>query len=249
MRAAICLLLAVALLASLPVSPAGAVGAVLPAGQPLTAELARALLARSLPPPEGGDGWSVTLTSPAFPIANRAASDGSMTIESAELPPGGGELVALLRVTLPAGETGRLVLRGRAEAAVEVHVPRGSIAAGATIAAEDLDAILVPRRLLPAGALLAEVEIAGHAAARRLPAGRILRASQLRPVRLVSKGDTVRVLFRRGGLELALDGTALEHGGAGDAIRILNPNGGRELRAVVSGPGEVTVGAAPGPRP
>lgn len=239
------------LVAALAAGPAGlvapATAATLPGGQPLTAELARAVVADALPAPAAGDGWAITFTSPAFPLANRAAGDAAIAVDMVELPPEGGALMAVLRVTLPGGETGRLVVRGRAEPAVEVPVPARPLAAGATIAADDLARASIARRLLPAGAVTASSDIVGQETVRRLPAGRVISTGQLRPARQVAKGDPVRVTFRRAGLELSLDGTALEAGAAGQTIRVLNPNGGRELRGVVTGPGEIRVGAAEEP--
>lgn len=222
--------------------------AVLPAGQPLTVELVRELLEAALPAPEAGERWSITLLAPAFPIGNQAASDAHMVVETVELPPAGGELRALLRVTLPSGETGRIHLRGRAEPAIDVVVPRRALPAGAVIRGEDLAQTTLPRRRLPEGAVTTEAQLIGRAAVRRLAAGRPIRELDLRGPRLVAKGDPVRVLFQRAGLELILEASALEDGAAGDLVRMINPKGGRELRGSVVGPRAVRIGTSEGAR-
>ncbi len=221
---------------------------VLPAGQPLDAATVRAMLEAALPELAPGERWSITLLAPGFPISNRAASDASMVIDEVALPPGGGELRATLRVTLPSGESGRIPLRGRAEPALEVAVPRRAMPAGAVLDERDLERIALPRRRLPEAALTAEAALVGRIAARRLAAGRPVREDDLRRERLVSKGEPVRVVFRRGGLELILEASALEDGAAGDPVRVLNPKGGRELRGVVVGRREVRVGTPERPR-
>lgn len=220
---------------------------ILPAGQPLDAETVRAMLEAALPEPAPGERWSVTLLAPRFPISNRAASDAAMVLDPIELPPDGGELRATLRVTLPTGESGRIALRGRAEPAVEVAVPRRAVPVGAVLDAADLERIALPRRRLPETAVTSETALVGRTAARRLAAGRPVREDDLRRERLVSKGQPVRVVFQRGGLELVLEASALEDGAAGDLVRVLNPNGGRELRGVVVREQEVRVGPVAGP--
>lgn len=221
---------------------------VLPAGQPLDAETVRAMLEAALPEPAPGERWSIRLLAPGFPISNRAASDAALVLDEIELPPDGGELRATLRVTLPTGESGRIALRAHAEPALEVAVPRRTMPVGAVVAVDDLERIALPRRRLPEAALTTEAALVGRTVARRLTAGRPIREDDLRRERLVTKGERVRVVFRRGGLELLLEASALEDGAAGDLVRVLNPNGGRELRGVVVGQREVRVGAAERPR-
>jgi flagella basal body P-ring formation protein FlgA len=221
---------------------------ILPAGQPLDAATVRAMLEAALPELAPGERWSISLFAPSFPISNRAVSDATMVLDEIELPPDGGELRATLRVTLPTGETGRIALRGRAEPALEVAVPRRAVPVGTVLDADDLEHIVLPRRRLPEAARTSEAALVGRTVARRLAAGRPVREEDLRRERLVRKGEPVRVVFRRGGLELILEASALEDGAAGDLVRVLNPNGGRELRGVVVGPREVRVAAADGSR-
>ena len=216
--------------------------ATLPAGQPLTAAMARELVMAALPESPPGERWQVQLAPAGFPLPNPARTDGWMEIESIEVEPRTGLLDASLRVTLEGGEAGLIALRGRAEAQTEVPVPARPLRRGQRIEAEDLRSAWLPSARLDPGAVLTVAELVGREAGRGLAAGRAIRAADLRAARLVRKDETVTLLFRRAGLELAAAGTALDTGAEGETVRVVNPSGGRPVSGVVVGPRTVQVG-------
>ena len=75
------------------------------------------------------------------------------------------------------------------------------------------------------------------ALARPLRAGAILRASDLSSAVLVQKGATVRVAIHQGLMVLEADLIAEDDGALGESVVVLNPETGRRLRALVTGPG------------
>ena len=76
------------------------------------------------------------------------------------------------------------------------------------------------------------------ALARPLRAGTILRSSDLSSAMLVQKGGTVRVAIQQGLMVLEADLIAQEDGALGESVVLLNPDTGRRLRAMVTGPGQ-----------
>ena len=74
-------------------------------------------------------------------------------------------------------------------------------------------------------------------AARYLRADRTLRAGDLRPAHLVTRGDAVNLQYRRPQFTLTLRGTARDHGYADDIIRVYVPDTGTMYRARITGPG------------
>ena len=74
-----------------------------------------------------------------------------------------------------------------------------------------------------------------------VPAGAPFVLASLRPPVLVRKGAAVLIRIDRPGIALTAEGRALEPGGAGDAIRVLNPLSHAVLRARVIATGEVRV--------
>jgi flagella basal body P-ring formation protein FlgA len=234
---------ALSLTTLLHVVPAPA--ATLPAGQPLTAEMARELVTAALPESQPGERWHVRLATAGFPLPNRARTDGWMEIEAVEVEPRSGRLDASLRVTLAGGEAGVIALKGQAEAQVEVPVPTRPVPRGQLIDEADLTSIWLPAARLDKDALVDVADLVGLEASRRLAAGRVVRTADLRAPRLVRKDEAVTMLYRRGSLDLVTTGVALEPGGAGDNIRIVNPSSKRPLRGIVVGPRQVQVGAMP----
>ncbi|HMR31395.1 MAG TPA: flagellar basal body P-ring formation chaperone FlgA [Geminicoccaceae bacterium] len=217
----------------------------LPAGQPLTADMARELVEAALPESGPGERWHVQLAPAGFPLPNQARTDGWMEIESIAVEPRTGLLDASLRVTLAGGEAGVIALRGRAEAQAEVPVPARPLRRGHRIEAADLRSAWLPSARLDRDTVLTVSELVGHEAERGLAAGRAIRAGDLRAARLVRKDETVSLLFRRGGLELASAGTALDNGAEGETVRVVNPSGGRPVRGIVVGLRTVEVGVGP----
>jgi flagella basal body P-ring formation protein FlgA len=90
----------------------------------------------------------------------------------------------------------------------------------------------------------APAQAAGQTARRTLRSGDILRSSQLaRPI-LVRRGDAVRMVARRDGIEASAAGEALDAGAEGASVRVKNAGSGQVVRMRVSGAGTVeTIGS------
>jgi flagella basal body P-ring formation protein FlgA len=234
-----CLILALCLSLLLPATPGAST---LPAGQPLTAEMARDMVVAALPDAPAGGRWEVQLMPAGFPLPNHARTDGWMEIESIELEPRSGLLDASLRVTLEGGQAGVIALRGRAEAQIEVPVPVRPLRRGQRIDESDLGSAWLPSHRLGQGVVLAAAGLVGREAGRALAAGRAVRAADLRAPRLVRKDEAVTLLYRRGGLELVTSGTALDSAAEGEPVRVVNLSGDRPLRGIVVGPRLVRLG-------
>lgn len=228
--------------------PEVASSATLPAGQPLTAEMARELVAAALPEAPSGGRWQVQLMPAGFPLPNHARTDGWMEIEAIDLEPRSGLLDASLRVTLEGGQAGIIALRGRVEAQVQVAVPARALRRGERIDEADLGSVWLPSGRLDQETLLEAADLVGREAGRALPAGRAVRAADLRAPRLVRKDEAVTLLYSRGGLELRSSGTALESAAEGQPVRVAGSGGGRPIRGIVVGPRLVRLGGAEGGR-
>lgn len=126
-----------------------------------------------------------------------------------------------------------------APAMVEVSVLDRAVARGAVLDAGDF--AVEARHPAQARGALAAHDAAGKEATRNLPAGSVVRATDLVAPRLVRRGEPVSVVVRSGGLAIATPGKALGSGGAGDLVRVVVAATNRTLDGVVHGPGEVRV--------
>jgi flagella basal body P-ring formation protein FlgA len=87
----------------------------------------------------------------------------------------------------------------------------------------------------------------GQVAQRGLSVGSVLRSGDLAPPDLVTRGETVTVVFDSPGLALSLRGQANEGGRLGATITVINPVSKKVLAATIVGPGRVSVAPAGAP--
>lgn len=102
-----------------------------------------------------------------------------------------------------------------------------NIRAGAIIAAEDVSAPDTP------GALRQAAGFIGLEAARSIYKGQIIAQADLRPPTLVARNAVVTMEFVQGPLTIETEGRALDQGGSGERIRVMNLLSKRIVTAVV----------------
>ena len=121
----------------------------------------------------------------------------------------------------------RKVLKAQASLSAKLRLPHPQLReawvpakglAGDTLSPEDLPSLV--------------------ALARPLRAGAFLRLSDLSSAVLVEKGSAVRVAIEQGLLVLHADLISEEDGALGERVVLVNPETGRRLEAVVTGPGQ-----------
>lgn len=126
---------------------------------------------------------------------------------------------------------------------------RARIAADVVVAATDLparqalgdsDVIVEQRDITGIPDYFADpADVIGMAGRRTLRSGEVLRKRYLAAAVLVHRGDPVRIVARKDGIEVQMGGEMLDSGGADDIVRVRNLSSGKVLRARVTGVGEV----------
>lgn len=119
---------------------------------------------------------------------------------------------------------------------------RRSMQAGEVLALADLEQAWVPGHLQPPQAVSDAGPYAGMLLARGVSAGSVLEAGALRQRPAVDQGQQVTIRVQRGGLQISMDGVALQSGLAGALIQVRNLSSGKALQARVVAPGLVEVG-------
>lgn len=230
-------------------APAAAAPAevVLPPGRPLDRGTVEAMLRDALAERGVAGPLALRVDQPALPLANGAGVPITLTLATLDHDPGTGRYQAGIEARLAGGAGGEartISVAGTVEELVEVPVPTRAIAQGEMLAADLLDARMVPVSSLRAAALVESSQAAiGQEALRPLPAGRALRARDLAPPALVRRGDQVRIVYVQGGLEITAGGVALGPGRRGDAVQVQNGGSGEVRRGVVDGPRRIVVTA------
>lgn len=126
-------------------------------------------------------------------------------------------------------------------ASVDVPVLARAVARGEVLGRDDF----ANQARSPAQArnALAVNDAVGREATRTLPAGTVLRATDVIAPRLVRRGEPVTITVRAGGLAIATGGRALSSAGAGEMVRVVSLSTNRTLDGVVEGPDAVRVAA------
>jgi flagella basal body P-ring formation protein FlgA len=124
-------------------------------------------------------------------------------------------------------------------AGVRIVVPAHDIARGDVIAESDLTYAMVDGSALMSGIVTSMNTLAGMQTRRMLRMGEGLRADDVRHPIVVTKGQTVTMLFSAPGVELTATGRAMSEGGVGDTVTVQNPVSYRMIIATVTAPGTV----------
>ncbi|MGY3616447.1 flagellar basal body P-ring formation chaperone FlgA [Bradyrhizobium sp. USDA 10063] len=143
-----------------------------------------------------------------------------------------------------ANETGaaptRLRFTGTAIETVEAAVLARSVERGEVLKHSD---VLVERRpKAEVGSDLAVRDnVVGMQARRQLRAGQALKTADLARPDLVTRDQSVTLIYQAAGLYLTIRGKALDGGTEGDAVSVMNLQSKRVVSGVVSGRGQVTI--------
>jgi flagella basal body P-ring formation protein FlgA len=128
-----------------------------------------------------------------------------------------------------------------APASIDIPVLGRAVARGEVLGADDFTT--EARSPAQARGALAVANAVGHEATRTLPAGTVVRPTDVITPRLVRRGEPVTITVRSGGLAIATGGRALASAGAGDMVRVVSLSTNRTLDGVVEGANAVRVTA------
>ncbi len=138
----------------------------------------------------------------------------------------------MIRILLPLA-----LLAAPAEAA-SLTVAANTIERGAIVSASDLTSADVAEDTRTA---LAERDIVGRQATRRIDAGRTIRASDVREPLMVERSSAVTLVVQTGNLTITSSGRAFQGGQKGEVIRVQPLGSTAFIEGEVIGPGRVRI--------
>lgn len=168
-------------------------------------------------------------------------ADTGVTVEQFEYDSRSGRFTADLYV--PGGDpsANRFTVRGEVKDLIEVPVLADRVAVGQRIVEGDIDWLEIPVDRMGRGIITDLEHLIGLTPKRVIRPGEPIRAHDLGRLVLVAKGDLVSMVMIRGGLMLATTGRALESGGKGDLIRVVNTSSRETVEVIVETPRRVRV--------
>ncbi len=126
---------------------------------------------------------------------------------------------------------------------IDIVVPSHDIARGTVLAEGDLAYRNVAANGIGDSVVRGMADVLGQETRRAFRAGEALRLADVKHPTMVAKGAMVTMVFDAPGISLSATGRAMNEGGAGDSITVLNPISYRQVQATVIGPGTVRVGS------
>jgi flagella basal body P-ring formation protein FlgA len=162
-------------------------------------------------------------------------------VENVQINQAAGRFTAELRV--PPGDASVAPIRvaGRLVTMADIPVLAHPMMPGEQVTKDDITWAQVPSANLPAGDVSDPQEMIGRTPRHPLQAGQPLRSLDLQVPVVVKRNDAVLIVLERPGLYMTAEGKALEDGGRGAAIRVVNIQSNRTIDAVVLASGQVAV--------
>lgn len=139
----------------------------------------------------------------------------------------------------------KINLRGGIEQVRDIPVFNRTVMPGETIQQSDLAWIKYPTNRLNGRAILSSTELVGMTVRRPARTDKPITSSDIVAPVAVAKGDAVTMFVRTQAMVLTAAGRALENGGVGDTIRILNPKSRQTVDAKIIRTGQVEVLSGP----
>jgi len=134
-----------------------------------------------------------------------------------------------------------ITVYGRVQSMIELPVLARTVMPGELIKAQDITMSWMRTELTPAGAIASTQDLIGKTPRRPLRAGQPFRPLDVETPIVVHRNDFVLIVLERPGLYLTAQGKALEDGGVGNLIKVMNVQSNRSIDAVVESDGQVSV--------
>ncbi len=164
-----------------------------------------------------------------------------LAIDSMDVNKDVGRFVAMVRVKSDTADGPAIRVSGRIEAMLDIPVLNRPISPGEVIRPEDISWTQIRNDAGNLGNIQDPREIVGKTTRRPLRADAPIRANDLQVPIVVKRNDLVMIVLERPGIYLTAEGKALEEGGKGGVIRVLNTQSNRPIEAVILGAGRVGI--------
>lgn len=152
-----------------------------------------------------------------------------------------GKFTADISVPVGDGTYTMATVRGRTHAISYVPALNKTIATGQQITEQDIAWIPLPSLGIGRNIIRSKDQLIGLTPRRGITSGTPLRPSDLKRPQIVFRNKIVSIIFKSDKISLTAIGKALETGGRGDLIRVMNSKSRKTIEATVTGPAQVQV--------
>ena len=177
-----------------------------------------------------------------FPVLVPVKSVWRLEVSQSEYSPVRRQFDAKLELFINTEKKQELSFSGKVKVFVQVPVAARDLKAGQIITSDD---ILTKRVTQEANVRTAEPikeeDLIGKEVKRSLRSGQTIQSNDVRTQVMVAKGKIVTLNFAKGGIMLSAQGKALENGGLGDTVRVMNSQSKTVVQGTVTGPETVSI--------
>lgn len=175
----------------------------------------------------------------AAPVPAEAKLD--VTVQQLDLDQVSGRFSALIDVQADDAPVTQLRITGRIQAMVDLPVPRRRLMPGDVVAGGDLEWSRQRVGVARGDVVRVPADAVGLAAKHAIAPGQPIATADLGRPMVVQKGESMILTLESGGLALSARGLAVEPGGVGDRIRVLNDYSKMTVEGEITGPGQARV--------
>ncbi len=208
----------------------------------IVSRLAEAMIERGIP---ADKARQIELASQHLSLKVPVDSEAAILVQDVDYDSATGRFTAIVTTPGESAAVEHVEISGRLIDTTRIPVPRGNLAAGQIIRADDVEWIDVPSDRLAGNVAAGAEQIIGQSARRNLRAGAPVITADLAQPKIVAKGALVTMTVITPNLTLSAIGRAQEPGALGDAIRLVNPSSSKVIQGIVTGPNEARIDFGP----
>lgn len=168
-----------------------------------------------------------------------------VTVEAFSLSNRKDRFSVVLGVPSGSGLPAKVNFSGTIEEVREIPVFNRSVLPGELIQQSDISWIKFPAKRITSRSILSSVDLVGMTVRRPARTDKPITTSDIVTPIAIAKGEAVTMMVRTKAMVLTASGRALENGGIGDTIRVLNPKSRQTIDAKIVRAGQVEVLSGP----
>jgi flagella basal body P-ring formation protein FlgA len=146
-----------------------------------------------------------------------------------------------IRVKCPGEKPWTIYVRTHVSAITAIPVLSRPMARNTLISKDDIKMIDLPLHSAPMGIIYEPSQIIGMELTRSLNAGSSLKLNQLRPPKVILRGQQVILVTRINGLQVTMQGIAKKDAVAGERVVVTNSGSGTNVEGIAQTDGSVEI--------
>lgn len=186
------------------------------------------------------DNAEIILNGKNFPILIPVNAEYAVSFENIDFSPDS-KVFSAQAVVKTDDETQTVDLKGKVQIFVFVPTARHALTSGQIVTEADVFMKKTPQDKARQRKTTTLSDFIGKEVKRAVRAGQSLTESDVRIRPMVTKGKAVTLSFVKGGIMLSAQGKALENGGLGDVVRVMNTQSKSVVRGTVTAPETIVV--------